>query len=389
MNVARLCALGLALLVAPCSAVAADPLTIDVVIPLTGANSFIGQGLKKGYEGLQKAVNDAGGVNGRQLAFTFHDDQTSPQTDVQLVSEIIARKATVILGPASTAGCRAVLPLVKDGPLLYCLSPSINPPSGSYAFSVNVATIDSMGTAIHYFMQRGAKRIATITSIDANGQDADTALDTVLANLKAPSLLVDREHFGNSDISVSAQASRIKAANPDLIVAWTTGTPFGTILHSFKDVGLDVPLLTTNANSNRGILAQLASLMPKELYFPDPVTEIKVTEILDPRTRREVESYHTAMNAVGVSQPDVPNGAGWDAGHLILEAYRKIGASATSAQIRDYIAGTKGWVGIRGPYDFRAYPQRGLSQPAVVMVRWDATAGEWNAVSRPGGVPLR
>jgi branched-chain amino acid transport system substrate-binding protein len=180
----------------------------------------------------------------------------------------------------------------------------------------------------------------------------------------------------------------MKATNPDLIIAWTTGTPFGTILHSFKDVGLDVPLLTTNANSNRGILAQLATLMPKELYFPDPVTEIKVSEILDPRTRHEVESYHAAMNAVGVSQPDVPNGAGWDAGHLILEAYRKLGPNATSAQIRDSIARTRGWVGIRGPYDFRAYPQRGLSQPAVVMVRWDATAGEWNAVSKPGGAPL-
>jgi len=382
-------ALAAALLLVPATTRAAEPLTIDVVVPMTGANSFIGQGLKKGYEALQKSVNDAGGVNGRQLAFTFHDDQTSPQTDVQLVSDIIARKASVILGPASTAGCRAVLPLVKDGPLLYCLSPSINPPSGSFAFSVNVATIDSMGTAIHYFVQRGVKKIATITSIDANGQDADAALDAVLLNMKAQSLLIDREHFGDSDISVSAQASRIKAAAPDLIVAWTTGTPFGTILHSFKDVGLDVPVLTTNANSNRGILASLAALLPKELYFPDPVTEIKVSEILDPRTRREVEAYHTAMNAVGVSQPDVPNGAGWDAGHLIIEAYRKLGSAATAVQIRDYIANTKGWVGIRGPYDFHAYPQRGLSQPAVVMVRWDGTAGEWGAVSKPGGAPLR
>ena len=278
---------------------------------------------------------------------------------------------------------------VKDGPVLYCLSPSINPPAGSYAFSVNVATVDGVGTAIHYFMQRGVRRIATITSTDANGQDADRALDTVLSNLKAQSLLVDREHFGAADLSVSAQAARMKAANPDLIIAWTSGTPFRHGFTCAKGRRSQRATLTTNANSNRAILTSLTGLLPPDLYFPDPITEIKISEIIDPQTRRAVEAYHAAMNAVGISQPDVPNGAGWDAGQLIVAAFRKFGPSATPLQIRNYIDGTKGWVGIRGPYDFRSFPQRGLSQPAVVMVRWDGAAGEWSAVSRPGGTPLR
>jgi branched-chain amino acid transport system substrate-binding protein len=147
-------------------------------------------------------------------------------------------------------------------------------------------------------------------------------------------------------------------------------------------------MLTTNGNSNRAILKQIATLLPRDLYFPDSITELKLPEIADLRARRAVETFRAAMSAVGIPQPDVPNAAGWDAGRLVVDALRKLGPDATPGQIRDYLAGVKDWVGIRGAYDFRAVPQRGLSQSAVVLVRWDGVAGEWVVASKPGGLPL-
>lgn len=64
------------------------------------------------------SVNAGGGLAGQKLSFAFHDDQTNPQVDVQLVGELLASNPAIILGPASTGGCRAAAPLVKQGPLL-------------------------------------------------------------------------------------------------------------------------------------------------------------------------------------------------------------------------------------------------------------------------------
>jgi len=391
MTASRIVLVAAAILFAtqPQTSRSAEPFTLHAVLPLTGANTFIGQGMKKGYEALETSVNGAGGIGGRQLNFVFHDDQTNPQLDVQIVSELIAGNAQIILGPASTGGCRAVAPLVKAGPVLYCLSPTLHPEPGSYAFSINISSGDQVLVSMRYFVQRGAKRIATITSTDATGQDADAAIDVAAQAVNAQRLIVDREHFSAADLSVSAQAARIKAAAPDVVIAWTTGTPLGTVLHGLKDVGLDVPVLTSSSNSNRAILGQFAALLPKELYFPDYECEVGLSDISDPRTRRVVQAYRAAMNVVGVPKPDEAYDAGWDAGLLVLDAFRSLGVNATAVQLRTYIANTKGWVGTRGPYDFRAYPQRGLSEASVVMARWNPPTDAWVAVSKPGGTPLR
>ncbi len=73
----------------------------------------------------------------------------------------------------------------------------------------------------------------------------------------------------------------------------------------------------------------------------------------------------------------------------MFDAYKKFGLEMTSAQLREYLAGLKGWTGINGAYDFPSVPQRGLGSGWVIMVRWDKAKDDWTAVSGPGGAPLR
>ncbi len=41
------------------------------------------------------------------------------------------------------------------------------------------------------------------------------------------------------------------------MIVWVSGTPFGTVLRNFNDVGLNLPIETSNANSQ---VAQLMGL---------------------------------------------------------------------------------------------------------------------------------
>lgn len=98
-------------------------------------------------------------------------------------------------------------------------------------------------------------------------------------------------------------------------------------------------------------------------------------------------AYLALFNAHGI-KPDNGNSLAWDPAELVVAALRKIGPSATAEQLRAYLDGVTHYVGINGAYDFRAYPQRGLAEQRVMMVRWDDAKQTWVGVSKPGGGPL-
>jgi branched-chain amino acid transport system substrate-binding protein len=126
-------------------------------------------------------VNKLGGIAGRPLQFVYHDDQTSPQVAVQLANDVLAEKPAVILGSGLLATCAAIAPLMTNGPVDYCLSPSLHPPAGSFTFSSSSSAIDQSAAVVRYYRLKGWTKIATINNTDATGQANDKAMDDVVA----------------------------------------------------------------------------------------------------------------------------------------------------------------------------------------------------------------
>ena len=143
-------------------ALSADPYKIDVITSLTGGASFLGKGEQQAMQLLEKSVNKSGGIGGQPLEFTFYDDQSSPQVAVQLGSQLKAKNPAVILGPSIVAMCNAAGPLMKDGPVMYCLSPGIHPPKGSFFCTWSTSTYDLAKALMRHFRLKGWKNIASL-----------------------------------------------------------------------------------------------------------------------------------------------------------------------------------------------------------------------------------
>jgi branched-chain amino acid transport system substrate-binding protein len=336
---------------------------------------------------VQEVVNKRGGVDGHPLQFVFADDQSNPQTTVQIATALIAKKVPVILGTASVAGCAATAPLVRNGPVMYCLSPGLHPAPGSWAFSANVASDDTMAIGIRYFNLRGFRRLAMIAATDASGQDQERGIDAALAlPVNREMTLVDREHFAPGDLSVAAQIARIKSANPQVLLAQSTGAAIATVLRAVHDAGLDVPVFTTNGNSTYAQMQQYAAFLPKELYFPDQ-PPLALNAITDPGVRTQIELFQGTLRAMGVKPDGIPSTT-WDPGMLVVAGLKKYGVGMTADQFRDYLSNLKDFPGAMGRYNYLEVPQRGLSVQSVIIVRWDAQKDWWVAASKPAGAPL-
>ena len=373
-------------LAAPRLGGAADPFEIDAVLSLSGPGSFTGHDEAQSLAALEVVVNASGGIAGRPIKIVLHDDQTNPAVTVQLTNAILAKHAAVMFGPGIAGTCGAVQPLIKDSIVAYCFSPAVHPQLGDYMFSTSTESTDQFTAIASYFAGRGLTKLATITATDATGQDGDRAMDAAVTKVKGLEL-VDREHFAPSDLSVAAQISRIKSSGAQAIVAWTTGSPFTTILHAMADQGYSVPILTTGGNMSFGQVKQYAGILPKELLFT-AVPALTPDLVTDRATKSAIGTFGRELAKQGAPVPGFVHQTAWDPGFIVVAALRKYGVSATALQIRDYIAGLRGWVGINGPYDFGAHPQRGLGGEAVVIARWNPTRERWEAVSKGGGSPL-
>ncbi len=369
----------------PAARAAEAPVDINVLLSLTGSGTFIGKIHEQTLAAMEAYLNKQGGIHGRPIHFVIQDDQTNPQVAVQLTNGIIAKKANVMLGADLAAVCRAIAPLLKDGPVDYCLSPGIHPGPGSFQFTATVGTRDLCVAFLRYLRERGVRRIAALTSTDASGQDGEAGLLDAAALPENKSIeIVAREHFNPSDVSVAAQIARIKASNAQALIAWTTGTPFGTVLRGAVDGGLSIPIFTTNGNMTYAQMAQYSGFMPKELYFPG--FAYVATEVT-PGMNSQQRQFISVMKAAGI-KPDFQSGLPWDPVLILVDALRHVGADAAPEKVRAYMANLHGFVGITGTYDFRDHSNRGLNEKGVVVMRWDTAKNTWVPVSRPGGMPL-
>ena len=349
-----------------------QPLEIDVILPLTGPGSFLGQTQGKTIKALETTINKRGGVRGRQVHFQVYDDATNPQNTVQLANQILAKKVPLVMGSSLSATCRAMNPLFANGPVQYCLSPAIYPPNGSFIFASSVSTKDLIFGMMRYAHDRGWNRIGRLTTTDASGQDGDTWFTEAL---KLPEFrgmtVVANEHYNPSDVNVAAQVARLKGTNPQAIAIWAPGTPFGTALRGLKDAGVDLPTMSTNANMVNAQIEQYKNFLPTDLYMEG--VGFLANRAENTQMRQSITVYEKAMRDAGITI-DFQAGMAWDPGMILISALQKLGTNATPAQIRDYVLGLKEYGGISGVYNFGDGNQHGLDINDLIMMRWDPKA---------------
>jgi branched-chain amino acid transport system substrate-binding protein len=373
------------------SAFADDQRSVDVpvVLPLSGPAAGIGQELQKSLQIAERYVNDTGGIRKQPLHFTFLDDQGQPQIAVQVMNQLKAANRPVVIGAALSALCKSMLPLVADqGPVLYCLTPAVVPPAGSYVFAINAPSANELLTGFRFLRDRGLTRLAFITSTDASGQEADQNIKLGLALPENKALTdVAHERYNPGDISLAGQVASVKAAAPQAVFVFGSPVVLGTALHAISDAGLDVPVVVSQSLMSYNAMDQLASYLPKQLYFASSFWDAAAVLPEGPQ-RKQLETVSGLFRTAGIPL-DFYQILPWDAAMIVADALRAVGPDASASAIRAHIASVHDYWGVDGLYDFRTGDQRGLGLSDVLMYQWIKDQREWHPVSLGGGAPLK
>lgn len=91
-----------------------DPIRVGVLFSETGVTSTIGRSQHRGTRLAIDEINEAGGIDGRELVPVVYDAQSSPPLYARLAEQLIVEdKVNIILGCYMSSSRKAVLPIVE------------------------------------------------------------------------------------------------------------------------------------------------------------------------------------------------------------------------------------------------------------------------------------
>jgi branched-chain amino acid transport system substrate-binding protein len=375
------------------AALRAQPATysIPVVLSQTGFAAAPGQDQFAALQAYEKLVNRTGGIRGQQLHFQIYDDQSSPQTAVQLTNQILPAKPAVVIGSTLAPATTAMMPFFKEGPVLYALTPLVYPERGSWVFATLPLIKHVESVMFRYMQARGWNKVAFLRTNDVSGQDNEKAIDGALAEPEHRAInTVTKQLFNVADINIAAQVSAVKFSGAQALFVSATGAPFGTVLRSLSDAGVDIPIFTGATNVAPAFIERFKQYVPKAglwIVFPSYAKHDRPKA--DP-LRTTIDEFYSNLEAAG-ARPGAAHAFAWDAAKIVVSALRSIGPAATPTQIHDYIEKLHGFPGALGMYDFGIGDQHGLDDKSLYVVRYDPASANGNIaiVSDAGGFPLR
>ncbi len=276
-----------------------------------------------------------------------------------------------------------------DGPVLYALTPNMLPKPGSFVFAPSVKTAGSFSAVVTYFRLRGLTKIGVIDTTDASGQDNLAGLHDILRLPENKNMtIVDAESFGVSDVTMAAQAAKLKGSGAQVIFDFSEGTAFSTSMRALNDVGLDVPVYTPGANFSPVLLNQLKAILPSDLVCTGLSFVQRDRPAGDPQ-KKPIDDFYAALAADGITSPTNTHAHAWDPALIVVSVLRSLGPSASAAQIHTAIENLRNFPGIEGTYDFSSGDQHGASLKSLLVMRNDPDQpGRRTLVSKQGGAPL-
>lgn len=225
-----------------------DTLKIGGIGPLTGPASTYGQSVKEGADLYVEEINNAGGVNEKQVELIFEDDQAEPNSAIQAFNKLVDNdKVVSVLGPVTSGAATAVAPNATDKqiPLITPTGtePNITKVGGEFVF--RGCFVDSFQGEIlaKYTKENLGKKTAAV--LYNTGSDYSKGIaESFKKDFEAGGgKVLEYLSYNDKETDYNAQLTKIKSSNPDVLVLPDYYNVVGLIASQARDKGITSQLL--------------------------------------------------------------------------------------------------------------------------------------------------
>lgn len=193
-----------------------------------------------------KDINDKGGINGVPLKAIVEDTKSNPKDGVTAMIKLVEMYKVPFVVTTTTAITKAQQPIAAERKVVLTNVGSWGPDMANrpYLYSACViAPYILKAASWDLFNKLGVRKAAYIATNDPAGVDVVEAVAPIWE--KWGGKVVAKEYFQGGASDFTPQLTRVKAANPDVILTPIHGTAVGFFVKQVRDMGIKVPMMTT------------------------------------------------------------------------------------------------------------------------------------------------
>ena len=220
---------------------ASDVIKVGLYTPLTGTSALVGTQEQMGVDLAVKQLNEAGGVNGKQIEVIAYDDQFNAETAVKVVTRLTQTDhVNAIIGSMSSANILATADIVEDAQVLEIgcgTSPTWTNAGYDYVFrgTQNAASFNT--GIVELLTTMGVQRLGTMIS---STEYATTGWAEVKQQLEDTDIeVVVETDYMAGDTDFTGQITRILNADVDGVLLYGATEDYGIECKQLRQLGYD------------------------------------------------------------------------------------------------------------------------------------------------------
>ena len=325
-----------------------EPIKIGFLGAKTGDVAIYGLNTLKGLN-MAVAELNKDGVLGRQVQLVEEDNAGQKDQAINITNKLISQdKVVAIIGDPTTGITRVAgsIANTKKTVILSAGSTGTNVVEiGPYVFRDTLLdTIAAPATMKYVIQEKGWKNVALITS---KNNDYSVSLSKIFSDaiVAAGGKVAIEEFIQDKDTDFSGQITKIKAANPDVIVFSGYYTEGALIMKKAREVGIKAVMVGGDGLQGDDLMKIGGTAVEGSISYAGFSPEQPT-----PNTEKFINAFKAKYNN---ELPDLFAAQGYDALMLIAKSI-KDAKSADPEKFKDTLATTKNYDGVSGTITFQA-----------------------------------
>ncbi len=368
-------------------AVASETIDIGMSAAFKGATGGLGSELYRGSIAYIQHVNEAGGINGRQIRIIAHDDGYNPTPAIHNTIRLIEKDAVFLLfNYVGTPTVTRVLPILKSNSdknvfLFFPFTgaePHRQPPYEEYVFNLRASYHQETSGLVDNFIKVGHRKIAVFYQADAYGRSGWNGVRTKLATygLKIAGEATYRRGTEFRD-SLAQQVAILRNSGADAVISIGAYAACAAFIRDARDAGWNVPIANVSFVGSEFMINLLLEAGQKNgrdysgnLINSQVVPSYEDTSLPAVRQFRELmDKYSSSPPAHLVDPGYIPlrysfvSFEGFLNAKLLVEILKKIGPRLEKARIKPVVESIRNLdVGIDALVSFSPVRHQGLDR---------------------------
>jgi len=328
----------------PGTALAADPLKIGLILPMTGPFASTGKQIEAAARLYIAKSGDT--VAGRKVELIVKDDTgLAPETTKRIAQELVVQdKVTVLAGFGLTPLALAAAPVATEAKvpmIVMAAATGMIPTRSPFIVRTGFTLPQVTGPIAEWAAKNRIKRVVTMVTDYGPGLDAEKTFLAVFKAAGGEIVESIRTPLRNPDYAPFLQ--RAKDAKPDALFVFVPSGEGLAVMKQFEERGLKqagIKMIGTGDVTDDDLLETMGA------PAVGVVTSFHYSAAHDsPENKAYVDAFMKANKGM---RPNFHSLGGYDGMHLIYEAVKKAGPNADGEKL---VAAMKGmsWVSPRGP----------------------------------------